>query len=194
MKNEHIFRIEKFQIESHPRKNQSINRKIVWDSTFYCGPSVRSSFHSAQGHYLLCHIFHYGFGKWRIRIATSILVSFRLYSDFWMQYDFYVTRWLLRYPFDWKNPFGFLICAALQYRMILHSLRLLACVLSLALGAFLFAISMVKELKSELITINEMAKRKKTRPGVAKKLYNFLEVHTDLKRLSKSRLNLQGRG
>lgn len=91
MKNENIFRFEKYQIWSHPRKNQSINRKIVWDSIFYCGTSVGSSFHRAQGYYLLCHIFHYGFGKWRIWIATSILVSFWPYSDFWN------AIWLLCY-------------------------------------------------------------------------------------------------
>lgn len=81
MKNEYIFRIEKSQIESHSRKNQSNNRKIKWNSTFHCGTSVRSTFHIAQGHHLLCHIFHDRFGERRIWIATSILVSFQLYFD-----------------------------------------------------------------------------------------------------------------
>lgn len=200
MENENIFRIEKSQIDSHLRENQSIDRTSVWNSALHSGTSVCLSFHTAQDYHMLFRIFHQRFQQRCIRIATSILVSYRLYFGLLafypvhiMKHDLYVTHWLWRYPFDWKNPFGFLICAALQYRMILHTLRLVASVLSLALGTFLFAISSVKDLKCELVSINEMAKRKKTRLGVARKLYNFLEIHSDLKRLSKSRLNIEER-
>lgn len=56
----------------------------------------------------------------------------------------------------------------------------------LALGAFMFALSITKNLKNELYFINKMARHKKCRKRkMYRKLSAFIRVHAKAKQLSR---------
>lgn len=91
---------------------------------------------------------------------------------------------LRRIPFDWRNPLGFSIVIIIQYEMASKILRLTACALSFALGTFIFAVSLVNDIKNDLHAINEMTKQKKTQSNISKQLFKFMDIHSDVKQLS----------
>lgn len=59
-----------------------------------------------------------------------------------------------RFPFEWKNPFGFLIAFALQYIMLSFALKIGVCVLALAIGLYVYAMAAAKCINKNLLDIS----------------------------------------
>lgn len=67
-----------------------------------------------------------------------------------------------RFPFDWKNPYGYALAVTLQIKIASIPVRFIACFLSLASGCFLFSLSLARDLKGGVHSINENAHEKFT--------------------------------
>lgn len=66
-----------------------------------------------------------------------------------------ISRKRSRLPFDWRNPFGYLIAIAIQLQMMAFALRHVAYMFSLGIGFYAFAWSLIDESKSEITSLNE---------------------------------------
>lgn len=95
-------------------------------------------------------------------------------------------RW--RFPFDTNSPFGYVIAIILQYIYASYSFIFGGCILSFAVGAFLFALTMVNDIKCCLESVDESVKTK-DHQLILMRYVNFLQYFSDAKQLSKLKKN-----
>lgn len=93
---------------------------------------------------------------------------------------------MIRLPYDWKNPAGYLFTVAITLLVGMYPFQYMGCIVFLALGSFIFAISIVKVFKVELHSINKMANDKQPRRNMYKKLSEFIQMQSISKQLSGS--------
>ena len=104
-------------------------------------------------------------------------IHFRLFYFFSIQ----------RTPFDSKNPIGFIIAITFQYITIAYGLHVIACVLSLGIGAFMFAMASTEEIKFALNTFNKVVNDQITpdnRLFILQQFAVFIHAHSIVKQLS----------
>lgn len=90
-----------------------------------------------------------------------------------------------RYPFDWKNPLGYLVAVTLQYIIIFHVFLLIFSAFSLGVGCFLLVISIMNQsMKSDLKLFNANAASDQNHLLTVKLVADFVEIHSFLKKLS----------
>lgn len=89
-----------------------------------------------------------------------------------------------RFPFEWRNPIGYLAVVASEYVVIVYIMKFVFSVLFFAMGNFMLAASATKCLKDELKLINENAASKRKRVLTLKLLTSFIRNHSTLKQLS----------
>lgn len=89
-----------------------------------------------------------------------------------------------RFPYDWKNPTGYLCSVAAVWLWGHYAFHYIASMVFLLVGVFMFAFTFTKDMKCNLYTINEMAKVKKHRKHMYKKLSKFVQTHANMKQLS----------
>lgn len=89
----------------------------------------------------------------------------------------------LRFPFDTKSPVGYVIAIILQYIYARYSCIFAGCILSFAIGAFLFALTMIKDIKCCLESVNGSIKIKDYQL-ILIRFINFLKYFSDAKLLS----------
>lgn len=93
----------------------------------------------------------------------------------------------IRFPFDWTHPALYLVSISGQFIWSIYAFNYVGCFLFLALGAFLFAISVTKDLKNLLLSIKKMANRSQSLNldgRMYRKLSIFIRTHANLKQLS----------
>lgn len=99
---------------------------------------------------------------------------------YWMKFP--------RFPFDTKNPEGYLAAFSLQYVHLAYEVFFVANLATLALGAFLFALTAIKDLKGILRSIDAHCVESKTTDEqllALNQIRQFVEMHSGLKQLSK---------
>lgn len=91
-----------------------------------------------------------------------------------------------RFPFNTKNPIGYCFAIVLQYALIAYNSFLVASMVSLGVGAYLFTISMAEYIKDILNSIDERAKQEDENQmkDIVGSLADFIEIYTILKELS----------
>lgn len=87
-----------------------------------------------------------------------------------------------RLPFDWKNPFGFIIAIVLESIGIWFGVSFTACLVTFGIGSYLFEITFTKIIKRSLRNINHSAKKKKSKIELMKQLSDYIEHQTAEKR------------
>lgn len=73
---------------------------------------------------------------------------------------------------------------ALQIFIVLHPLRYMVCIVSFALGCFLFAITLVNELIDDITAANDDIKKSKSKVDLVKKFSELINLHSDGKQFS----------
>lgn len=97
-----------------------------------------------------------------------------------------------RFPFDWKNPCGYLIAVAIQLHLESIQLQYIEAFLTLGGAGLLFAFTIVKDIKNNLNEFNEVAKKRKSQlPEIMVQLANVICYHRDLKELSSLNWDIQ---
>lgn len=98
--------------------------------------------------------------------------------------------YIRRYPFDWRKPTSFLVCAGIQAATVFARGQLIICTLSLVAGFSLFMSDFVSDLEVVLHDINEDLVAKKTNEQVSKriqtveKFIGFIQFDSQAKGLS----------
>lgn len=85
-----------------------------------------------------------------------------------------------RFPFDWKNPFGYLIAVITEYMIVMSSVLTAGSALTCGIGFYLFIIAMSKNIKANLRSMDRKADRKR-RNHILKQLIEFLAFHSRVK-------------
>lgn len=93
-----------------------------------------------------------------------------------------------RFPFDWQNPFGFLVAIVAEYAMFLYGFTIGGCVFVLAIGSFLYAISLSRDNKDSLCTITRNSQAKTDRSILWEQL---TKLHANSKQLSETKFKYQ---
>lgn len=88
---------------------------------------------------------------------------------------------IVRYPFDWRNPFGYSIAFTLQYITLAYVFQFIALIASMGIGVFLLTISMVKDLKYTAKALNKFNKNKSLS---LEQFYEFIQYYSIVKQLS----------
>lgn len=94
--------------------------------------------------------------------------------------DFY----FFRFPFDWKNPTGYLMAFILQCISMLYVNFLISTALCTGIGVYMYTTVFVKDIKNNLNTMNEMAQSKKQRSQLSNQLADTFRTHSNGKELS----------
>lgn len=96
--------------------------------------------------------------------------------------------------FDTQNPIGFTTAITLQYIAVSYLLHVTACVLSIGVGAYIFAIATTKEIERAVNDFNIVAKGRTTAANHAflmSQFSVFIDAHSTVKQLSKLFLKAQ---
>lgn len=88
-----------------------------------------------------------------------------------------------RYPFDWSNPFGYLVAISLQYVIVTALFLLGAGLLLTGMSSFLFIVAAIKDVKINLNSINERGALAGNQSWTLAQLSDFVEFHAQLKQL-----------
>lgn len=143
-----------------------------------------------ESHSQLFRLFHHRFRKCKFCAAHSGLVS----SQFAVQehalcnknttsigiikYNFH-----LRFPFDWKNPFGYVVAVLIEFIITTYICLIMGILMSLAIEAILLLLTLAKHIQNLLHKFNKSAK---SESAAYKHLTNYVDFHSVLKQLSKS--------
>lgn len=95
---------------------------------------------------------------------------------------FHYSHWPV-YVVDLENPVGYPIGTMLHSLLAFYLLHNVACFLSIPLGAYLVVNSLNGFLKSDLKSINKVAKERKSKPDILKAFYRLIRSHADIKQL-----------
>lgn len=96
-----------------------------------------------------------------------------------------VSNFQHSFPFEWKNPNGYLIVLIWQGVGILIILRFLACLAPLAFAFFIIAFTGTKDWKNYLQTLEKMAENKQSKADIFKQITEFFRSHSGVKQLSR---------
>lgn len=122
--------------------------------------------------------YHFQYGMF----AMSHLISIYLFNDLQHRYFIFVCR----FPFNAKNPFGFLIALALQYIMFSYAAKIAAGVLALAIGLYLYTIAMSKCVKQNLIAMSQSfrskSQSKTARPFIRDQFIEYIKCYSSVRR------------
>lgn len=91
---------------------------------------------------------------------------------------------IFRYPFDVKNPIGYLCACVTQYIGLTHYLYFTSFAVSSQIGVYLLVTTFHKDLKNNLKSINGNAKPKANRAKNFKHFCNMIGFHSFLIQLS----------
>lgn len=91
---------------------------------------------------------------------------------------------MLRVPFNWKSPIGFLIAMTVQCTIITYMAMIGACVLAVAIGSYFYTMAASKCIKENLFTVTENCRDKSKRKLIRVQLIEFIDFHTQVKQLS----------
>lgn len=95
-----------------------------------------------------------------------------------------ISRYFDRFPFDWKNPYGFLISISIEHIMITYALIIGVCALNFSIETYLFVMATTKVIKQNLNSINENDKTNQTRTSISTQFSQFVRYHSMVKQLS----------
>lgn len=93
---------------------------------------------------------------------------------------------LSRYPFNWKNPLGYLFAINVQYIAAIYCFTFTSCLILFGIGAFLVEVTMIADIKVDLKLIDEDALARTDRRMVLNRLGDFIRNHSTIKKFSVS--------
>lgn len=142
-----------------------------------------------ESYFLPFHIHFDWFGRRCFWAEYSTMVSFRLTFDhrlFKILINF-LSIW--RLPFNWRHPLGFLVAVFLQIIAVIFPFRYLSCFITFALGSYLFVSTLTNDVVNYVKSINDDAKKSKSKIDIYKKLSELVHLHSDGKQLSETAIN-----
>lgn len=87
-----------------------------------------------------------------------------------------------RFPFDWKNPKGFLVAFAVEYILELNMLFFSICALCFGIGFYILIAAFTNDLKNDLTSFMAYSKSKRNRIRILKQLISFIQFQSVVQR------------
>lgn len=87
-----------------------------------------------------------------------------------------------RFPFDWKNPTGFIMVIILLSVIHLHCIHFIVSAIAIGASDFLMVTTLTKEIKSDLFAFGKLIKSKPNPVDLFQKLFDILHFHSTVKR------------
>lgn len=94
-------------------------------------------------------------------------------------------RFVWRLPFQWKNPFGYLIAFAIEYTSGIYIIDMMVCQTSLVIGCYWLLISLALDISRDLFKI---IGTKMNPLQLKRELTNYIRAQSDAKQLSEREL------
>lgn len=91
-----------------------------------------------------------------------------------------------RFPFDWKNPAGYLLAFILVYILHLTTTHFTMFPISIGIAGFRFINALTKDVKNDVIAFRDRLKSEPNPMILAKQFFNFIQFHSDTKRCVRS--------
>lgn len=178
-------------IEKHLWWDKSTHWKLDTSHLFFCHESDTGVLDNAKVCHQHIHVLHNWHGPRCTQTTHPNVVSFTQSHTYRFQFNRPSVWFVLlvfsrnRFPFNTKNPIGYCVAIVLQYALIAYNSFLVASMVSLGVGAYLFTISMAEYIKDILNSINERAQQEDENQmkDIVSSLADFIEIHTILKEL-----------
>lgn len=126
------------------------------------------------------------FSEFNALVYTVYIEVFTNNITFIYSFILFMPKYLItiRFPFNWKNPAGYLVAVTALLAWAAMPLLYIGCLGFLGFGAFMFALTFVEDMKGELRLINEMAIDKRPQREIYEKFSAFIRIHANVKQLS----------
>lgn len=89
-----------------------------------------------------------------------------------------------RFPFDWRNPYGYLAAVLIQYVGTFYLFVFATGTLPLAFGGYMLARTVAKDMMMCLNSINDSVHIRANELEINSKFSSFLKMHSDVLELS----------
>lgn len=124
---------------------------------------------------------HFRMCNWCNAPETEVII----WNPFSIETHFCLSSHLiLRLPFDYKTPFGFLLLSFVQIPWAFCIVFSAVPVISFFIGSCWLFTSFVKDVTNDLHQLNLAGKSKRGRMNVKERFCNLVQVYTNLKELS----------
>lgn len=156
---------------------------------FCYGESDTANYLPTICHSHLFHLLFDRFGECSFRTTTTNVVCILLTNNvhkIQMHLFNLHMNFCLRFPFNWRSPFEYLIAVIMEYTMLSYSLKIPACTISLGFGSYLVGIAASKCLKQCIFSINRSTATTVDGVLIFEQFAEFIEFHSQIKRLSKT--------
>lgn len=90
---------------------------------------------------------------------------------------------LARFPFDWKNPRGFLMAAIITYAIAQIAITYAAYLIAYGVGMNLYIVAFTEDIKRHLRAMNEGIKAGANRTDINRQIAEYIQIHSDSKQL-----------
>lgn len=95
------------------------------------------------------------------------------------------SKYSFRYPFNWKNPLGYLVAVTFKYIGASYCLIFVTCSVFFGIGCCFFTLAIVsRDMKNYSMLINENAASHRNRMLTLDIIGDFVKCHSFMKRLS----------
>lgn len=102
-----------------------------------------------------------------------------------MYFVFYIEIFIiLRFPFEWRDPIGYLIALLIEYIDAYYISRIGACNLVFIFGSCWFISVLTKDVELELSATNEHFKLSRNEIRLNQEIYQFIGLYETGKQLS----------
>lgn len=95
---------------------------------------------------------------------------------------------ILRLPFDWKNPTGYMAASVFNFIIFREMYRFIGVLVVYGIAAVLYGIPIVKDMETIIKSTNDIVKTKLNDAEAFKQLGEFIKLHSEIKRLNYGQL------
>lgn len=92
------------------------------------------------------------------------------------------NEFIHRFPFDWRNPRGYLAAFTLSYVLEVNVIFFLVCNICTGIGFFIFAMSLTKDVKNDFLKFGVWMKSEPNPTLLSKQLFDLIQFHSLMKR------------
>lgn len=118
--------------------------------------------------------------EWNIKFSVNFSRRFLLLFK-----KFLIFAWIVRFPFNWKHPFGYVIAVILQFIVTFAVLIANFCFGIFGIGSFYMLNSLAEYIKCDLDSLNRSVRDKADRFELLTKIQCSIQSHSDAIQLSK---------
>lgn len=123
------------------------------------------------------------FGKLLLLILSSSLSEFTHFVSFFKNSN-HSFELIIRYPFDWRTPIGYIVGYTLQFGAMYFLLNYNVGQVTVPMGACNLLIAFINDAKEKLASLEKANKNGGTLSDLKKEANEFISLHISLKQLS----------